>query len=122
MSPRAALLRNSEPLGLLRAVSRRFKADSDEDAGSGDAYGRTSEIRGNPQRVGFKQVRSTPDVENTPANRLVTTKTAPTREELLDELNMQTIVIPSHLHDAIWFREKRVHGKDGGSRHPAESR
>ena len=62
------------------------------DAGSDDSFtGRTSELRGKEtdaqqDRVGFKQVMSSLDVEEAPANGLETTKTTvtPTRKDLLD--------------------------------------
>ena len=70
------------------------------DAGSGDAFtGRTSERRGKdtdpqPNRVGFKQVMSSLDVEEALANGLETTKTTPTRKDLLDEPGMPTSLLP----------------------------
>ena len=78
------------------------------DAGSGDAFtGRTSELRGKekdpqPDRVGFKQVMSSLGVEDALANGLETTKTTPTRKDLLDEPDMPTITIPCYLYDLLF--------------------
>ena len=78
------------------------------DAGSDDAFtGRTSELRGKetdpqPDRVGFKQVMSSLDVEEALANGLETTKTTPTRKDLLDEPDMPTVTIPCYLYDLLF--------------------
>ena len=77
------------------------------DAGSDDAFtGRTSELRGKEtdpkqDRVGFKQVMSSLGIEDALANGLKTTKTTPTRKDLLDdsELDMPAITIPCYLYD-----------------------
>ncbi len=60
------------------------------DAGSCDAFTcSTSELREKemdqqPDRIEFKQVMSSLGVEDALANRLETTKTTPTRKDLLD--------------------------------------
>ena len=78
------------------------------DAGSGDAFTwRTSELRWKetdprPNRVGFKQVMSSLDVEEALANGLETTKTTPTRKDLLDEPDMPTVTIPCYLYDLLF--------------------
>ncbi len=85
------------------------------DAGSGDAFiGRTSELRGKetePQsdRVGFKQVMSSLSVEDALANGLEATKTTPTRKDLLDEPDMQTITIPSYLYDLLFGSKPKAY-------------
>ena len=77
------------------------------DAGSDDAFtGRTSELRGKetdpqPDRVGFKQVMSSLDVEEALANGLETTKAKPARKDLLDEPYMPTVTIPCYLYDLL---------------------
>jgi hypothetical protein len=73
------------------------------DAGSCDAFTcRTSELRWketDPQqdRVGFKQIMASFSVEDALANGLETTKTTPTRKDLLGELDMSTINIPTSM-------------------------
>ena len=66
-----------------------------------------SELRGietDPQldKVGIKQVMSSLDVEEALANGLETTKTTPTRKDLLDEPDMPTITIPCYLYDLLF--------------------
>ena len=99
------------------------------DAGSDDAFtGSSSELRGKetdpqPDRVGFKPVMSSLDNEETLANELETTKTTPTRNDLLDEpdimeADMSTVTIPCYLYDLLfgsrpkayiaWQEDKKV--------------
>ena len=78
------------------------------DAGSDEAFtGSTSELRGkemDPQldRVGFKQFMSNLDVEDALANGLETTKTTPTRKDLIDEPGMPTVTLPCFLYALLF--------------------
>ncbi len=97
------------------------------DAGSGDAFTcRTSGLRGKekdpqPDRVGFKRVMSL-GVDDALANELETTKTTPTRKDLLDEQDMPTITIPGYLDDLLFGSRPKVRGVHGRARrqeHPS---
>ncbi len=75
---------------------------------SGDAFtGSTSELRWkgtDPQqdRGGFKQVKTSLVVEDALANGIETTKTTPTRKDLLDEQDRPTITLPCYLYDFLF--------------------
>ena len=49
------------------------------------------------------------DVEEALANGLETTKTTPTRKDLLDEPDMPTVTIPCYLHDLLFGSRPKVY-------------
>ena len=73
-----------------------------------------------PDRVGFKQVMSSLDVEE--AKGLETTKTTPMRKDLLDEPDMPTVNIPCYLYDLLFGSRPKAYmaGQEGKKVHPDE--
>ncbi len=61
-----------------------------------------------PDRVGFKQVRSSLGVEDALANGLETTKTTLTRKDLLHEPDMPTKTILCYHYDLLFGSRPKV--------------